>query len=268
MTFSAYPRPSRRGDVYRLEFPDGKSYVGASLLGAKRRYQDHKRVVLRCGFTSLLYAAWALYGDPRLVMLKHGVLEKDLWSAEKKAIAKYDTKFPNGYNGNRGSIRPPGHLGFLATEETKKRLREAHLGKKDSDATREKKRLAALGVRGRRHSVETRKRMSETRSGVLNSMFGRHHSNETKEKIRLSHLGMKYSTESIERRRLATIRVWEDRRRLGKLPNWKKPSKPCANCSRLAKPLRKGLCSACAVYFSNHGVHRSSDLITLYESRL
>jgi hypothetical protein len=35
-----------------------------------------------------------------------------------------------------------------------------------------------------------------------------------------------------------------------------KPPSPCVHCGQLSKPLRKGRCHACSMYFRRHGVER------------
>ena len=40
------------------------------------------------------------------------------------------------------------------------------------------------------------------------------------------------------------------------------PSKPCANCHVPSKPLRKGRCDACSMYFYRTGVERPSERFT------
>jgi hypothetical protein len=41
-----------------------------------------------------------------------------------------------------------------------------------------------------------------------------------------------------------------------------KPASPCRICGRLAKPLRKGKCSACDMYFRRHGVEWTPTVVS------
>jgi hypothetical protein len=70
---------------------------------------------------------------------------------------------------------------YIKTEEHKKKLSEAKLGKKPSD--------------------ETRKKLSLAHSGEKNSFYGKHHSDKAKEEIRRVHLGLKASEETKEKMR-------------------------------------------------------------------
>lgn len=49
---------------------------------------------------------------------------------------------------------------------------------------------------GRKASLETRKRMSESRKGEKNGFFGKKHSNENKKRIKEARLGVKQSEET------------------------------------------------------------------------
>ena len=50
--------------------------------------------------------------------------------------------------------------------------------------------------KGKKFSVEWRKKMSEAKKGNRHFFFGKHHSEETKLKSRLAHLGKKHSEET------------------------------------------------------------------------
>ena len=51
-------------------------------------------------------------------------------------------------------------------------------------------------MRGRTHSDESKRKMSESRSGENHRMFGKHHSDETKRKISESQIGKTHSDET------------------------------------------------------------------------
>jgi group I intron endonuclease len=84
-------------------------------------------------------------------------------------------------------------FGKKHTEETKEKMREAHLGDKNyfygkshTDKTKQK---ISEANKGKTHSEETKQRMSESRFGTIRS-------DETKQKIRESHIGMTHTEES------------------------------------------------------------------------
>lgn len=164
------------GELYQLIFADGMSYIGASIHGAKRRYNEHQYEV-RMGSTRLMHKAWRELGPPILVILKRNVPETLLWLAEKKAIIKYGTKTPGGYNGQNGCESAPSQLGKV-------------------------------------HSEEAKARRSRANSGSNHPMFGKKHSEESKDKNRLSHLGRKHTDETKEKCRLLSLR-WRALQRAG-----------------------------------------------------
>ena len=94
------------------------------------------------GSTSAVYKAWRNLGPPKLVVLKRNVSVEHLWSAEKKAIIKYGTLLPNGYNYKNGSDVAPSMLGKTLSEESKDKIRQNNLGKRHSEKTKDKMRAS------------------------------------------------------------------------------------------------------------------------------
>jgi predicted GIY-YIG superfamily endonuclease len=95
------------GEVYRLEFCNGKSYVGITTKTAAERFEGHKK---RCrsgiGDGTALYAAWKKHGEPKLFVLAV-VEDKELAATEVRAVRVYGTKAPSGYNMTIGGDFPP-----------------------------------------------------------------------------------------------------------------------------------------------------------------
>jgi hypothetical protein len=91
-------------------------------------------------------------------------------------IKKYDTKAPNGYNLTDGG---DGIFGWQPSDEYRQecseRVKELHKNKK-------------VGMYGRKHNEETKRKMSEASKGNKNCL-GRVLSEETKLKISSSHKG-------------------------------------------------------------------------------
>jgi hypothetical protein len=121
-------------------------------------------------------------------------------------------------------------------KERRKKLREANLGKKQSEETCKKKSEAFSGERnpmfGKHHSEETKRKIGEKSKIFMNSekakqiihppmdgennpMFGKHHSEETKRKIGLKSIGRITLTEERKRTRSEEMRggrqsiLWE-----------------------------------------------------------
>ena len=80
------------------------------------------------------------------------------------------------------------------SEETRKKIREKHLGIKWSDEQKKRMSEQRKGVkRTKPISEESRKKMSESAKRRMsnpenNPMYGKHHSEESKLKNRISHL--------------------------------------------------------------------------------
>jgi len=84
------------------------------------------------------------------------------------------------------------------TDATKEKLRVAHLGKKDSDETREKKRIASTG----------KTQSAESRQKTRVAATGRIHSDESKEKNRIASTGVIPTQETKDKLSAAVIAYW------------------------------------------------------------
>jgi group I intron endonuclease len=78
-------------------------------------------------------------------------------------------------------------------EETKEKIRNAHLGKHVSEETKAKLREKNSGENnphyGRHRSEETKRKIGDAQIGEKNHMFGTHHSEEWKENVRSKLIG-------------------------------------------------------------------------------
>jgi group I intron endonuclease len=100
-------------------------------------------------------------------------------------IAHYDTYY-NGYNCTKGGEAPM--RGRKHTEETKKLMSESHKGK---ILTKEHKRKIGEAGKGRKHTEESKKLMSEAQKGPKHPMYGKHLSEETKRRMSEAQKGPK-----------------------------------------------------------------------------
>jgi group I intron endonuclease len=196
-----------KGILYKLDFTNGKSYIGITLKSLHYRLKEHaKRVKLGDG--DGIHNAWRKHGEPTSYVL--AVLCKDdIYETEKRAIKIFNTKFPNGYN---LTDEGEGVAGKIVTDETKAKLRNANLGKKASLETKAK--MSKAGI-GRICSEETRRKIgaknkinskgyvksAETIEKLRLLSIGRTHtvSEESKVKMRLVKLGRKLSEETKKR---------------------------------------------------------------------
>lgn len=95
------------GNLYKLDFQNGKSYIGITTKTAAERFSGHR---VRCrsakGNDATLYHAWRKHGEPKLVVLAV-VEDKDLAETEIRAIKAFNTMTPNGYNMTPGGDVSP-----------------------------------------------------------------------------------------------------------------------------------------------------------------
>ena len=142
--------------TYKLSFPNGKEYIGVTG-NVKRRLKEHE-----CADT-LVGHAIRKYGSPVLQVL--AICTRDYaYDLERKAVEKFDTVSPTGYNLVNGGLG--GLTGRKVSVETRRKLSEARTGLKIGPPSDETKRKLAARQRGKQHSFETREKMSEIKIGV------------------------------------------------------------------------------------------------------
>ena len=189
----------RRGTLYRLEFRDGKSYIGACIGPAKRRYQRHLRAANQYNSQYPIHQAWRLLGAPILAILQNAVPLTILWAKERLFIQHYNTKIPYGYNAVDGQGVLPGMLnkpgpwlGKNMTETHKQRIRSANTGQRH---TKETKLKISRALKGKVFSKEHRQNLRLSHIGKPSGRLGQKCSQETKNKIRQARLGKPLSSE-------------------------------------------------------------------------
>lgn len=158
------------GELYRLDFPSGKSYIGVTRYTSQRRFREHKADSVRRDH--LIYRAWRAHGDPVLTVL--AVIDNDcLLATEIRAIDVFRTLTPFGYNSTIGGDISPALMphvaqkiaekarGRIKSEETRAKISVGNKGKKRTDATRA---LMSLAMSRRVCKPETRAKQSEINS--------------------------------------------------------------------------------------------------------
>ena len=191
----------RKYCVYIHTSPHGKVYIGMTGRKPNCRWQNGR------GYKENLRFSRAIekYGWDNF---KHEILFNNLTKieAEEKEIEMIklykSTHEEFGYN-----IEFGGHASALS-EETKKKMSEARMGKSNGPHTEETKRKISESNTGRVLSEKTKEKISKARkecwkdevyrkkvieklkqySGEQAVWYGRHHSNETKEKIKNIHI--------------------------------------------------------------------------------
>ena len=157
--------------VYKHIFPNNKVYIGITCQNPLRRWSN--------GFgyhqQPCIYNAIKKYGWKNV---EHVILFTDMTKEEAEAkevelIAEYKSnKKEYGYNIANGGLA----TGMMA-EETKKQISGKLKGVPKGYSA----------WKGKKHSLESRKKLSEKRKGKLNPMYGKHITEETRAKMSESH---------------------------------------------------------------------------------
>ena len=163
------------GLIYKLTFPNGKSYIGLTKRTLVQRLGQHRRDVEK-GAGFLVHAAWLKYGEPIASVLLEADGE-ELKQAERDAIVGHGTMSPAGYNLIMGGPVP------IWSAETRAKMGAAHRGKPKSLEQRAK---MSAALKGRSKSDETKTKMStaamardpSTRPNLGQFWTGKHHSPE------------------------------------------------------------------------------------------
>lgn len=220
--------------IYKITNPKGRVYIGQSV-NVERRFSEYRK--LKCKKQPRIYASLLKYGYEKHKFEIISLCDKkDLDAQERYYQELYETLGVNGMNcvltaywNIRGERLPH-------TDETKLKLRNANLGKKHSNATIEKCRIAStgsvqsiekieklrnanlgkklseetkikIGNSKRNPSIETRMKLSlagknKSEDGInrlRDANIGKKHSEATKQKMSNWHKGKKFSKESVEK---------------------------------------------------------------------
>ena len=208
------------GVIYRYKSPSGKYYIGQTIDESQRRVAFLNQNCIYGGLK--IERARKKYGPENFeytVLLKitgddPKEVKQYLNTLESEFIRIYDS-LKNGYNSTLGG---DSLTGYIMTEEHRNKLVESHIGKHQSNETREKRRATMLSKNihlsesakkkisdrmkgntftlGHKHSKESiekmrlvQKKSVETRRKISESLMGHKHSKETIRKISESHMG-------------------------------------------------------------------------------
>lgn len=192
------------GFLYRLLFPNGKSYVGITTKSAEIRFSAHKANAF-CSFKkgannkrTPLYAAWRKHGEPKLIVIAE-MENHSLAAAEVAAIAEFNCVHPNGYN-----LTPGGEVSPMTNPLIVAKMKISRAGFKPS---RESIERGAAKRRGRTLSEDHKKKLSERRKGAKFPKMWRENikaakqnvSSETRAKLSAALKGRKLSGEHIKK---------------------------------------------------------------------
>ena len=184
--------------IYKITcLANGKVYIGQSS-NLSKRITDHKWMFVKGNHKSIpLQEAYNQYGPNNFTYeIVEYCPKEQLEERERFYLTQYgwpnpDKMFNVENGGNKGKklgeetkekIRQA-HIGFKVSEETKRKISKTTTGKKLSEETRNKIRQARLGTHV---SPETLEKMRYNSSGERNWHYGQHVPEETRAKIRAS----------------------------------------------------------------------------------
>jgi len=144
----------------------GKQYVGQTAHTVEQRWKEHLKASKR-GNIYYFHKSIRKYGsDAFEVKTLHICINKEeLDFVEMFYISFLGTKIPMGYNSTDGG---EGTIGLRVSEETRKKLSKANLGKIPSEETLAK---MSTSQRGKKKTAETKKKLSESLKGNTNGSF-------------------------------------------------------------------------------------------------
>ncbi|ABT14019.1 hypothetical protein MT325_M465L [Paramecium bursaria chlorella virus MT325] len=176
------------GFIYKLMHKESrKAYIGQTTRDIEERLKEHQLPYSGCKAIS---SAIQKHGWENFDKEWYEVPDEDLNFYEEMLVALFGTLSPGGYNLMEGG----GSTG-KRSEETKQKMREAHVGMSHTEETKEKMKEAKTGEKhpmfGKEHTEESKQKMREANSGEKNPMFGKEHIEETKQKISEAKIGEK-----------------------------------------------------------------------------
>jgi group I intron endonuclease len=187
--------------IYKVtNLVNGKIYIGKTTSGLKNRMKAHLCLARKCNGNGIFTRAIHKYGKENFKweIVDCCLFEDQLSEMEKYYIKEFNCRHPHGYNLTDGG---EGNTGYIATDETRKKLSVA---------------LKGLNTwsRGIRVSAETLHKMSEARMGAKNPFYGKRHTDETKNKISRRRLGSHHSDDIKKKMSLTRSGIpWSQARR-------------------------------------------------------
>ncbi len=112
--------------VYKITFPNAKVYIGITSRSIADRMYEHKSRMKK-GYKNKLYSAMKKYEQFEVDIVEKCQSFKEAKGLEKMHIKQFNSNGVGGYNMTDGG---DGNLGYVASDETKKKLSKAHKGVK------------------------------------------------------------------------------------------------------------------------------------------
>ena len=205
------------GYIYlRTNKINGKKYVGQVIKKRFKARQNRWKNLKYPYAGTIINNARKKYGiDAFDFEILKECKDEELNQWEMYYVDKLNTKSPNGYNMTDGGDGKSGcpiseetkkkmseaHKGEKSymygkhlSEETKKKLSKSHKGKKQSEETKKKRSEKLKGIK---RSDEIKRKIGEAHKGEKNHMYGKHHTDEAKKKISENLINRKDQSKSV-----------------------------------------------------------------------
>lgn len=165
---------------------NGKKYIGQTCQTPEKRWRNG----LGYQKNPYFYNAIQKYGWENF---EHEIIASNLTLDEANKLEEFYIKKFNTMDNINGYNMQSGGQNKTHIEETKEKIRIAHLGKHVSEETKAKLRAKNIGENnphyGHNRSEETKRKISDAQIGEKNHMFGTHRSEEWKENVRSKLIG-------------------------------------------------------------------------------
>lgn len=178
---------------------NNKQYVGVSV-NLQNRLRQHRYLKKR---DTVINSAFKKYGLDNFSISPTYLPDyniPELLEIEEELIAILNTSVPHGYNVLLSGNFPM--LGKKHTEESRKKMSESLMGRKCTAETRKKLSEASTG---RKHTEETRKKMCEVRKGEKRT-------DETRKRLSELGKGRKFTEETRRKLSESTRLYWANRK--------------------------------------------------------
>ena len=198
----------RNGVVYgSLNMSTGKVYIGETVQEPEQRWKVHERLAKK-GSDLLFHRSIKKHGLENFCfwIIEDNIPESQLKQREIYWIDKLKTEVPLGYNMTAGGGGGPHFKGHSHTDESKEKISQS-LNKLYEEMTDEERSEKYGSMKGRTHTEETKKILSEKKkgkpglAGEKNPMFGKTHTMEARQRISEANKGKKMSEETKQKQR-------------------------------------------------------------------
>lgn len=168
---------------------NGRQYVGITMRGYVKRFQEHIRYATSSDRHALLYDDMRKFGTESftVTLLEDNISDSEAELKESYYIKKYNTYYLSDGGGYNMTLGGHGMSGYVPTDECLSKRSHSMEGHKFNQIRNEKIRQAMVG---REYKQEWREALSRARTGRFtgedNPFFGKHHTQAAKSKIRNS----------------------------------------------------------------------------------